>query len=82
MFKITAETFAKNYVYNIIDKDKKLWLRNKDIGEKSGFQNIHDLVDKEIKGKCEDKNHTKKKKKKKKIKILIVKNLYILMKIL
>ena len=52
MFKITAETFAKNYVYNIIDKDKKLWLRNKDIGEKSGFQNNHDLVDKENKVKC------------------------------
>ena len=34
MYKIGAETFAKSYVHNIIDKEKMLWLRNKDIGEK------------------------------------------------
>ena len=34
MYKIIAETFAKSYVHNIIDKEKKmLWQRNKDIGE-------------------------------------------------
>ena len=31
MFKISSETFTKDYVYYIIDKEKKLWLRNKDI---------------------------------------------------
>ena len=50
---------AKNYVYNVIDKEKKLWLRNKNIVEKLGVQNIYDLVDKEIKGKCEAKNPMK-----------------------
>ena len=58
MFKITAETFAKNYVYNKID-EKKMWLRNKYIGEKIGIQNICDLVNEEIKGKCETDNPTK-----------------------
>ena len=52
MFKI----IFKNYIYNIIDKEKKLWLRNLDIGEKLDVQNIHDLVDKEIKDKCKTKN--------------------------
>ena len=51
MSKISAETFAKNYVYNIIDKEKKLCLGKKDIGEKLGVQNIYNLVDKEAKGK-------------------------------
>ena len=58
MFKISAERFAKNYVYKIIDKEKKLWLRNKDIGEKLGVKNVCDLIDKEMKGKCETKNPT------------------------
>ena len=58
MFKIIAETFAKNYVYNKID-EKKMWRRNKDIGEKIGIQNICDLVNEEIKGKCETDNPTK-----------------------
>ena len=57
MYKISAETFFKNYVYNIIDKEKKLWLRNKDI-EKLGVENSYDLIDKEIKGKFETKNPT------------------------
>ena len=55
MFKISAETFTKSYVYNIIDKEKKLWLTNKDLG----VQNIYDLVDKESKGRYETKNPTK-----------------------
>ena len=58
MIKISAEIFAKNYVYNIIDKEKKLWLRNKDIGEKLGVKNIYDLIDKEIKGKFKTNNPT------------------------
>ena len=56
MFKICAETVAKNCVYDIIDKEKKLWLRNKDIGEKLGVENIYDLIDKEIKYKFETRN--------------------------
>lgn len=51
MFRINAEKFAENYVYNIIDKQKKLWLRNKDTVEKLGVPNIYDLVDKKIKCK-------------------------------
>ena len=58
MFRISAETFAKNCIYNIIDKENTLWLRNKDIGEKLGFQNIYDLIDKEIKGRFETRNPT------------------------
>ena len=46
MFKISAKTFAENYAYNIIDKEKKLWLRNKDIWEKLGVQNMTWLIKK------------------------------------
>ena len=46
-------------VYYITDKEKKLWLRNKDIGEKLGVENIYNFIDKEIKGKCETNNPTK-----------------------
>ena len=49
MFEISAETFAKTKVYNIIDGEKELWLRNKDVGEELSFENIYDLIDKEIK---------------------------------
>ena len=35
-----------------------LWLRNKDIGEKFGVENIYDLIDKEIKGRFETRNPT------------------------
>ena len=31
MFEVSAVTFAKNKVYNIIDGEKKLWLRNKEV---------------------------------------------------
>ena len=35
IFVISAETVsAKSYIHRIIDKEKKLLLRNKDIGEK------------------------------------------------
>ena len=40
MSKLSAETFAKNFVHNIIDKEKMLRFRNKDIGEKLGTENI------------------------------------------
>ena len=52
-------SFDKNYVYSIINKEKKLWLRDKDIGENLGVQNIYGLVDKGIQGKCETENSTK-----------------------
>ena len=52
-------SFDKNYVYSIINKEKKLWLRDKVIGEKLGVQNIYGLVDKDIQGKCETENFTK-----------------------
>ena len=56
MFKISAETYAKNSRYNKIDKEKMLWLRSKDIREKLGVENIYDLIDKKIKGRFETKN--------------------------
>ena len=34
MFKISAEIYAKTCVYYMIDKEKKLRLKDKDIGEK------------------------------------------------
>ena len=53
MVDIGADKYAQNCVHNITDKEKKLWLRNKDIGEKLGVENIYDLIDKKIKGKFE-----------------------------
>ena len=35
-----------------------LWLRNKDIGEILGVENIYDLVDKEMKGRFENGDPT------------------------
>ena len=49
MFIISAEIYVKNCVYNMIDKEKMLWLRNKDIEEKSGVENFYDFIDNEIK---------------------------------
>ena len=40
MFIINAEIFAKTCIYNIIDKEKMLWLRNKDTREKLGVGNM------------------------------------------
>ena len=48
----------KNCVYNIIDKEKTLQLRNKDTREKLGAENIYDLIDKEIKDRFETRNPT------------------------
>ena len=58
MLKISAKTYAKNCVCNIIDKEENVWLRNKDIGEKLGVENIYGLIDKEVKGKFETRNLT------------------------
>ena len=49
MFIISTETYAKNCVYNMIDKEKMLWLRKRDIGEKSSVENCYDFIDNEIK---------------------------------
>ena len=59
MFKISVVTYAKNCVHNIINTEKKLWLRNKDIGEKLGVESICDLIGKDIKDKFETVNPTK-----------------------
>ena len=59
MIKISAETFAKSCAHNILDKEKKLWLRNKNIGKKLEVENIYNLIDKEIKDKFETTNPTK-----------------------
>ena len=71
MFKITAETFAKNCVHTIKvnKKDNKsvLWIKMIDIQKKLDVKNIHDLVDKEIKGKFKTNNLTDKQIKKYKI---------------
>ena len=60
MFRISAKTYAKNGVSNIIDKEKMLWPRNKNIGEKLDVKNIHDWIDKVIKDTFETKNLTDK----------------------
>ena len=59
MIKISAETIAKSCAHNILDKEKKLWLRNKNIGKKLDDENIYDLIDKEIKDKFDTTNSTK-----------------------
>ena len=46
MLKISAETYTINCIHNIIDKEKVLWLRNKDIREKLGVENSYGLIDK------------------------------------
>ena len=57
MVDISAETFAKNYIYIISQlkrgKESILRLRIKDIGRELDVKNIFDLVDKETKGKFE-----------------------------
>ena len=58
MVDISIENYQNARVYNIMDKGKTLWLRNKDIGKKSGVENIYDLIDKEIKDKIGTNNLT------------------------
>ena len=52
MFKVTAETFAKNCVHTIkvnkTDNKSVLWIKMIDIQKKLDVKNIHDLVDKEM----------------------------------
>ena len=52
MFKVTAETFAKNCVHTIkVNKagnNSVLWIKMIDIQKTQDVKNIHDLVDKEI----------------------------------
>ena len=63
MVFISAEVFAENGIYTIIqhkkDNNTVLWIRIKDIGKKLGVKNIADLVGKEIKGKFESNYPTK-----------------------
>ena len=60
MFKVTAQTFAKNYVHTIkVNKtDNKLVLQIKmiHIQKKLDVKNIHDLVDKETTGELHTNN--------------------------
>ena len=62
MFKVITETFAKNCVHTIkiYKTDNKSVLRIKmiEIQKKLDVKNIHDLVDKEIKGKFKTNNLT------------------------
>ena len=59
--KLVLKHNAKNCIYNIIDNEKMLWLRNKNIGEKLGVGNIYNLIDKEIKERFETRNLTNEK---------------------
>ena len=71
MFKVTAQTFAKNCFHTIkvnkTDKKSVLWIKMIDIRKYLGVKNIHDLVDKEIEGKFRTYNLTDKQIKKYKI---------------
>ena len=58
MSKISVEKYAKNCIHNIIDKEKMLWLREKNIGEKLSVENIYDLNEKEIKDRFETRYST------------------------
>ena len=62
MFKVTAQTFAKNCFHTIkvnkTDKKSVLWIKMIDIRKYLGVKNIHDLVDKEIEGKFRTYNLT------------------------
>ena len=62
MFKVNAETFTKNCVHTI-KRNKTAnksvsWIKMIDIQKKVNDKNIHDLVDKEIKGKFKTNNLT------------------------
>ena len=62
MFKVIAETFVKNCVHTIkvneTDNKSLLWIKINDIQKKLDVQNIHVLVDKEIKVKFKTNNPT------------------------
>ena len=52
---IDLEISHEEFKTIVKDKEKKLWLRNKDKGEILDVGNIYDLIDKETKGKFETK---------------------------
>ena len=62
MFKVTAKAFAKNCVHTIkvnkTDNKSVLWIKTIDIQNRLDVKNIHNLVDKEIKGKSKTNNLT------------------------
>ena len=62
MFKVTADTVAKNFVHiikvNKTDNKSVLWIKTIDIPKKLDVKNIHDLVDNEIKSKFRTNNLT------------------------
>ena len=62
IFKVVAETFAKNCFrvikVNKTDNKSVLWIKMIDIQKKLDVKNIHDPVDNEIKGKCKTDNLT------------------------
>ena len=62
MFKVTAETFGKNCAHTIkvnkTDNKSLFWIKMIDIQRELDVKNIHDLVDKEIKGKFKTDNLT------------------------
>ena len=61
IFKIRAETFAKNVhtiKVNTTDNKSVLLIKMIDIQKKLNVKSIHDLVDKEIKGKLNTNNLT------------------------
>ena len=61
IFKIGAETFAKNVhttKVNTTDNKSVLLIKMIDIRKKLNVKSIHDLVDKEIKGKLNTNNLT------------------------
>ena len=71
MFKVTAETFAKNCVHTIkvnkTDNKSVLWIKMIDIKKKLNYKKIYDLVNKEIMGKFKTSNPTDEQIKKYKI---------------
>ena len=52
---IDLEISHEEFKTIVKDKEKKLWLRNKDKGEMLDVGSIYDLIDKETKGKFETK---------------------------
>ena len=52
---IDLEISHEEFKTIVKDKEKKLWLRNKDKEEILDVGNIYDLIDKETKGKFETK---------------------------
>ena len=73
MFKVTAETFAKNFVFvhtikvNKTSNKSVLWIQMIDIQKKLDVKHIHDLVKKYIKDKFKTNNLTDEQIKKYKI---------------